>query len=174
MNTRSRNVTQGIATHNCELSYYTSITRMVLICPEQYGMMWRDLGKERYYDRCGRIAYNRRRSSHPPNIRVHCQRNVQTWGDKIQEDWQELEGQTRGSERVHRQGRRQKIKPASCWHMTIINFVAVRLLLTDWNPRRSSPWKFLPISSIQQTFIFWQGLLYLDMGMHRKCVCSWM
>src|SRR5437868_13453074 len=113
------------------MNEYTGLksnTRIVLFRYNQYGMILSDLEKEREHDHNGRIAYHRRCGPYPQNIRVHCQRDVQTRRNQIQEDWQELESEARGSARVHRQATRTRPeinKATDWWQMTINKFTAV-------------------------------------------------
>ena len=156
-NLQQHNYIQDTTRPKYENTNSRGITRIVLNRPDRYGSMFLDLGKESNYDCCGRIAYSRRRGPYPSDLRVHCQRNVQERRDKVQEDRQELESQTRGPARVHRQGtetRSGQIKNAGVNRLvTTKNFFAIRLTPTQaTKPVRDGPRYAIPVLSIALTF----------------------
>lgn len=148
---------------NNYLCEYTGITRIVLKSPSQCGMISSYQEKEMDYDSNGRIAYNRGCGSYPPYLRIHCQRIMQKWRDKIQENRQELESQARGLTGLHRQstGKRQKIKPAT-WLATFNKFTAVRFLSLVFQTPDKNRWKPLLIFSIRALPNKVKATLYKD------------
>lgn len=158
-----------------ELTYLTSITRSVLKSSIRCGIIFLDLGKEMNHDRCGRTAYDRRRSPYSADFRVHSQRDVQERRDKVQEDWKKLESQARGLTRVYRQARtrRQKIKPAANWLRTTKNFIVVRSSLRERAKlTRDGPRDALSVSSITNTLKSCQWLYKMQLSDRKSVLCA--
>jgi hypothetical protein len=148
------------ATRNNEISEYTGITRIVWESPDWYGIILAYQEKEIAHDRNGRITNDRRCSPHPADIRVHCQRTMQTRRDQIDKSWQELESQAGRFKGLHKPENRQKIKPARCWQRTNKTLVAFRSLLMAWTPERNDPRQRIP------------SFIIHDLANIRKVLCS--
>lgn len=81
-----------------------------------------------------------------------------------------VKGRTNGDSSSSREaGTDQKIKPGYFWRQNKI--AAVRLFLTDWNPRRNSPKINLPIFSIHRLPSYGKVLCIRMVGTEKK-VCS--
>jgi hypothetical protein len=163
MNTRSRNVTQGIATHNCELSYFTSITRKRLASSIDYAILLaielvHEERRERH-DCYGRYIANPRGSSRNAQSSQVYRPEIHQFGPtRSCSSGRPLQSAINSPRSLYREkyqtrGIRQKIKPASCWQGTIKKFVAARFLTNAWKTEVKNHRDVLPISSIQQTFL---------------------
>ena len=98
----------------------------------------------------GRNADNRRCGSYPSDIRIYCQGTMQERRAKVQKSRQELESQTGGLEKLHRQPtRRQKIKPDQWLATTKIS--AAGQFLTVWTTSRNAPRFRYPVFIVHGT-----------------------
>ncbi len=174
---------------NNELTYYTSITRKAksTICnfcnhlqfAARYAIIGEDNTRHRKewsHDRYeGKVLYSRTncrdladlsryRDAAPKRRRAKRYQNQRAMARS-----RECVRGISGKPDQHQVGR-QINKATAWWHWTIEKITAVRLFLTDWNPRRNSPWCTLPISIVTLTLKRCQWL-YKSLGTLERCVC---